>query len=226
LPNPVAETVTAVPEALAPRFIELLLEPRVDNDNVPAAVIVPVVDKAALLLDTIMLLPVEAPPPILRAVALLPFHMTLPVVLNVKLLVVPPRVNMLPLPETRFKLVALIKPPVWLIVPEPLAEKLSVVPETLAPRLTVPLLAVVVKAIVPEEARAEVVERVLSLLTDKLEKVEPPEARLRAPAPLFTTVALPVVLRVRLGVEVFILPILPEAEERDTEDEPATVPAV
>src|ERR1700721_3857771 len=107
-------------------------------------------------------------------------------------------------------------------MPEPLAERLTVVPLTLPPRLTLPLLPVVAKITVPEDARAVVVVRVLSVLTDKPEKVSPPEAKLNAPAPLFTTVALPVVLTVRLGVLVAILPILPEPDPGDTEVRPVT----
>jgi len=111
------------------------------------------------------------------------------------------------------------------IAPAPLAERATVVPFRLLPRLILPLLAVVERANVLEEARAVEVVRLLLLLTDKLEKVSPPEARLKAPAPLFTTVALPVVLRVKLEVEVFILPILPEPEASDIELEPVKVPA-
>ena len=71
-----------------------------------------------------------------------------------------------------------------------------------------PLFAVVVNAVVPELAKADAVLIVLSLLTDRLVNVSPPEARLTAP--VFTTVALPVVLSVRLGVAVLIEPMLPE----------------
>jgi len=110
-------------------------------------------------------------------------------------------------------------------LPEPLAASATVVPEALPPRLIPPLLATIDRESIPEEPRAVVVVMELSLLTDKLEKVLPPEARFRAPAPELTTVALPVVLRVRLGVEVLMLPILPEAEARETEVEPVKVPA-
>jgi len=218
-----AERLVVTPDKLLPRVI-LPFPAVVDRANVLAAVIEPDVVRLALL-DTLMLLPVELPLPILRAVAPVPAQVTLPVVLKVKLLVEPDKVLILPEPEVRFKLVEAMEPPVWLIMPEPLADRLTVAPEALPPKLTLPLLAVVVRAKVPEVARAEVVERVLSLLTDKLEKVAPPEARLKAPAPLFTTVALPVVLRVRLGVEVLMLPILPEPEASDIELEPVKVPA-
>ena len=63
---------------------------------------------------------------------------------------------------------------------------------------------------------------VLSLLTDRLVNVSPPEARLTAP--VFTTVALPVVLSVKLGVAVLIEPMLPEPVLIDTDVEPVTVP--
>jgi len=107
-----------------------------------------------------------------------------------------------------------------------LAEKLTVAPFALPPKLTLPLLAVVVSDSTPEAARAEVVVSVLSLLTDNPENVSPPEARLKAPAPVFTTVALPVVLTVRTGVEVLMLPILPEPVLRAIDVVPVTVPAV
>src|ERR1700721_553263 len=110
-------------------------------------------------------------------------------------------------------------------MPEPLAERLTVVPLRLPPRLTLPLLPVVARAIVPEEAKAVVVVNVLSVLTDKPENVSPPEAKLNAPAPLFTTVALPVVFTVKLGVDVLMLPILPEPDANDNEVLPVKVPA-
>jgi len=110
-------------------------------------------------------------------------------------------------------------------LPEPLALIDTAVPEALPPRLTLPLLAVVERESIPEEVIAVEVASALLLLTDSPEKVSPPEARLRAPAPELTTVALPVVLRVRLGVEVLMLPILPEAEAREIEVEPVKVPA-
>ena len=92
----------------------------------------------------------------------------------------------------------------------------------LKPRDILPLFAVVVSAVVPELARAEAVVIALSLLTDKLVNVSPPEATLTAP--VFTTVALPVVFRVKLGVAVLIEPILPEPVLIDTDVDPVTVP--
>ena len=88
------------------------------------------------------------------------------------------------------------------------------------------LLAVVDKDNIPDEARAVVGVSVLSLLTVNPEKVSPPEVRLKAPAPLFTTVALPVVLSVRLGVDVFMLPILPDPDDNDADVLPVNVPPV
>ena len=76
-----------------------------------------------------------------------------------------------------------------------------------------PLFPVVVNATVPEEAIAVVVVSVWSALTDKPVNVSPPEARLNAP--VFTTVALPVVFTVKLGVVVAILPIFPEPDAND-----------
>ena len=73
-------------------------------------------------------------------------------------------------------------------------------------------------------AIAVVVVRVWSALTDKPVNVSPPEARLNAP--VFTTVALPVVFTVKLGVVVAILPIFPEPDANDIELEPVTLPPV
>ena len=110
-----------------------------------------------------------------------------------------------------------------MILPEPLALRLTVVPFRLPPRAILPLLPVVDRANEPDEASAVVVVIELLSLTDKLLKVAPPEARLNAP--VFVTVALPVVFNVKLGVAVAILPILPEPEVRATEVEPVKVPA-
>jgi len=83
----------------------------VDKDNVPAAVIAPEFVRAALL-ETFMLLPEELPLPMLRAVPPVPAQVTLPVVLNVKLLVEPVKVLILPEPEVRLRLVAVMEPAV------------------------------------------------------------------------------------------------------------------
>ncbi len=107
-----------------------------------------------------------------------------------------------------------------------MAVKLIVTPVRLAPRLTAPLLAVVDKLTVPDEAILVVVWRLLLLLTFSPEKVSPPEARLNVPAVVFTTVALPVVLSVNSGVDVFMLPILPEPDDIDSEVVPVTRPPV
>jgi len=110
LPEPLAETVTAVPLALLPNAIAPLLAV-VDKAKVPVAVIEPELERAALL-DTDTLLPVELPLPILRAVPPVPAQVTLPVVLNVRLLAEPVKVFILPEPEARFRLVVLIDPPI------------------------------------------------------------------------------------------------------------------
>jgi len=111
VPVPLAATVTTVPLALAPKAIEPFEPALVDSDNVPVARIVLEVVSAALL-ETVTLLPVELPLPIFRAVPPVPTQVTLPAVLKVRLLVVPVSVLMLPEPEIRFKLVAVIAPAV------------------------------------------------------------------------------------------------------------------
>src|ERR1700719_1757277 len=108
VPEPLAEIVSTVPLALAPKAILPLLAV-VDRAKVPEAVIAPdVLNPALLVTDT--LLPVEVPLPTLSAAAPEPTHVALPDVLNVKLLVVPVRVVISPEPEVRFKLVAVIEP--------------------------------------------------------------------------------------------------------------------
>src|SRR6202021_2665538 len=130
-PEPLADTVTEVPLAPAPNEIPPLLAV-VDKANVPLAVIAPEVVNPALL-DTDTLSPVEVPLPTLRAAPPVPAHVTLPVVLNVRLLVDPVKVVILPEPDVRFKLVAVIEPAVCPIVPEQLALRSTVVPFTLPP---------------------------------------------------------------------------------------------
>ena len=67
-----------------------------------------------------------------------------------------------------------------LIAPDPLADIVSVVPDTLLFKVMLPLLAVVVNDNAPADASADPVEILLLLLTDKAEKVSPPEERLNA----------------------------------------------
>ena len=86
----------------------------------------------------------------------------------------------LPEPEERDTEVVPVTVPEPLIVPEPLADSVSVVPETLLFKVILPLLAVVVNDNAPEDARTDPVEILLLLLTDKAEKVSPPEERLSA----------------------------------------------
>ncbi len=66
-----------------------------------------------------------------------------------------------------------------MIVPEPLADNVSVAPLTLLAKAILPLL-VVDKDKAPDELRAEAVVILLLLLTYNAEKVSPPEARLKA----------------------------------------------
>ena len=150
----------------------------------------------------------------------------MPAVLAVKLLMEPLSELMLPVPEARLRAVAVIAPAVWPIAPEPLAVNVTVVPVALLPRLMAPLLAVVVSDSVPADVSADVVLKELSVDTARLVKVVTGEAILSAPAPLFTTERAPVVLRTRLGVEVLMLVILPEPEERESEVVPVRVPVV
>ena len=108
LPEPLALIVSTVPEALAPKLILPLLAV-VDIANVPVALIAPDVVNAALF-DTVILFPEELPPPIFNAVPPLPAHVTFPLVLNVRLLVLPVKVDIFPEPDVRFKLVAVTDP--------------------------------------------------------------------------------------------------------------------
>jgi len=110
VPEPLADRLVVTPDKLEPRVI-LPLPAVVDKASVLEAVIEPEVVRAALL-ETLMLLPVELPLPILRAVLPVPAQVTLPLVLNVRLLVEPVRVLILPEPEARFRLVALTLPAV------------------------------------------------------------------------------------------------------------------
>lgn len=87
-----------------------------------------------------------------------------------------------------------------------------------------PLFAIVVSDTVPLAATALVVVNVLSVVTEKLLNVSPPEVRLSGPAAEFTTVALLVVFKVKLGVDVWMLPILPDPEESEAEVVPVKVP--
>jgi hypothetical protein len=103
-----------------------------------------------------------------------------------------------------------------------LAVRFAVAALTLYPKLIFPLFPVVVSAIVPEAANADAVVIALLSLTERLVNVSPPEARLSAP--VFTTVAVPVVLSVMLGVAVLIDPILPEPVLIANDVVPVTVP--
>jgi hypothetical protein len=223
LPEPFAEMITTVPPALAPNVMPPLAAV-LKMFKVPDAVMAPDVVIPALL-DIETLFPLEGPLPIFGVLPPVPTKVTLPVVLNVKLLVVPVTLVMSPEPEVRFKFVAVIEPPVCVIMPEPLAVKFTVVPPRLKPRETLPLFAVVASDRLPAAERADAVESVLLLLMDRLLNVAPDEARLSEPPLELITVALPVVLRVKSGVDVLMLPILPEADVRAKEVLPVSVPA-
>jgi hypothetical protein len=86
----------------------------------------------------------------------------------------------------------------------------------------VPLL-VVVKVNAAAELSGLLKVRLLSVLTDNAANVEVP-CTVMLPAPEFTTVALPVVLSRRLGVDVLTLPMVPEPELSDTDVVPVRVP--
>jgi hypothetical protein len=200
------------------------LFPVVNNPSVPVAVIAPEVVRAALF-ETETLFPVDVGLPMLRAAPPVPTQLTLPVVLKVKLLVVPVTLVMAPEPEDRFKFVAVIEPPVCVMIPEPLAVKLTVVAVVLNPRETFPLFAVVASVRFPDAERAVVVKRALLLLTARVLNVAPPDDKLIEPTVEFTTVAAPVVLSSKLGVELLMLPMVPDPDVRDKEVVPVSVPA-
>lgn len=76
----------------------------------------------------------------------------------------------------------------------------------------------------PVEFSAVLSVKLLSVVTDSEVNVAAPCDRVMAPAPLFTTVALPLVFRVKLGVVVLTLPMLPAVELRDNDVNPVSVP--
>ncbi len=106
-----ADNVTIVPLALAPREMLPPVPPVVDKPKVPVAVMLPDVVRLALL-ETETLSPVDDPPPILSVAPPDPAQVTSPVVLKVKLVVVPVNVVIAPDPEVKFKFVAVIEPAV------------------------------------------------------------------------------------------------------------------
>ena len=151
---------------------------------------------------------------------------TVPVVLAIKLGVEVLIDPMLPEPE-----VNVIDddpdnvPAVWVIAPETLALKFTIVPPALPPRAMPPLLAVAANEKDPPEVIGVVVAMLLSLETEKLVKVSPPEATLSA-YPEFTTDTPPVVFTVKIGVKVSTSPIVPDPELSDIDVVPVKVPAV
>lgn len=236
-PVPPANNSTTVPVALAPRAIPDA-DPFAVNVKGPVAVIEPLVVREASLV-TEKLLPVEEPGPMFNEEPPLPTQVTVPVVLAVKLAVLPVNVPMLPEPETKFKNVDVIEELFnCTMFPLPLAVKLTVQAATLPSMVMAPLLAVDFKAMVPGEvalALSAVVAVIASVLvTLKLAKVAPPDARLNGPAcptpiPVLDTVAEPVVFNIRLGVLVAIAarsPMLPEVDSIWTEVVPDRLPAV
>lgn len=117
-------------------------------------------------------------------------------------------------------------PMLSLMLPDPLAVSITDVPPvSVNPAMSMePLLAVVVRDNAPEACSAVAAVILLSFDTDKPENVSPPDDRLKAPANVLTTVALPVVFSVKPVVDVAILPIVPEPEESDIDVLPESVP--
>lgn len=115
-------------------------------------------------------------------------------------------------------------PAVCVTAPDPLADNVTIVPPALAPKVMPPLLAVAVSDKAPADSSEFVAVVVILLLfdTEKLVNVSPPEVRLNG-CPLLITVALPVVFKVKLGVDVARLPILPDPELNDTDVVPVIV---
>jgi hypothetical protein len=109
--------------------------------------------------------------------------------------------------------------------PLPLALAVTTVPLILPSKSMLPLLAVAVKERTPFDVSAVVVAILLLLETDKLAKVSPSEVRLRA-NPALVTVTAPVVLIIKLGVEMFIGPMAPDVEVSVIDGDPDNVPAV
>lgn len=223
-PDPLAEIVTTVPLAPAPSAMAPF-PAVVDKPRVPVAVIVPLVVKSALL-ETETSSPVDEPDPILSVVPPEPTQVTSPVVLKVKLVVVPVSVVIAPDPDFKFNVVAVIEPPVWPIVPVPLAVNVTVVPLMLLPKLIAPSLPLETSESAPLEAKADVVVMLLSLVTDKLVNVSPDEARVIAPAPELVTVTAPIVFTVKPVVDVAKppSPMSPDPEASDMDVLPDKVP--
>lgn len=109
------------------------------------------------------------------------------------------------------------------IAPEPFELSVTTVPPTLfTPSAIKPLLNVVVSDTDPLELSGPATVKLLLSETDKEAKVAPLDARFVAP--WFKIVALPVVFKVRFGVAVVKLPMLPLPEVKDTELVPFKVP--
>jgi len=124
--------------------------------------------------------------------------------------------------------VPLMEPVVVVIVPEPLAERVTVPPLiVLAPIAMKPLLPLVDKDSAPDALRLDATVKLLLSNTVKLVKVDPDDS---VAAPMFEMTALPVVLTVNADVDVRIgfafVPMVPEPELRLTEVEPETTPVL
>src|ERR1700721_504297 len=111
--------------------------------------------------------------------------------------------------------------------PEPEAVTVSTVPDALPPRTMPPLVPVESKANVPE---AVMVPEVVNAPAPPAESVKlillPVDIPLPVVAVLSTSVTLPVVLAVQLGVAIAKEPIAPEPLVKVADVEPVTVPAV
>lgn len=186
----------------------------------------PVAAVMELLFETNRLLKVEPPCERVMADPLL-VTVALPLVFNVKPDVTVLILPMLPAVELNDMDVVPVSTPVVLeIAPEPLVLTVTTVPlALLAPKAMKPLPAVVLSDRAPAEFIKLAPVRVKLLLseTDKLLNVDTPEARVAAP--VFTTVALPVVFNVKAEVAVLMLPMAPEVELKET-DVPVTIPVV
>lgn len=171
--------------------------------------------------------PLKVVPVLLRLNAPVLTTVALPVVPNVIIGVDVLILPILPAPEVKAMDVVPVKTPVVsVIAPVPLAVRLTIVPlAPLAPMAIVPLLLVAnVKPAVDVSAVLSV--KLLSVVTDKPLKFAPPWERVIGPAPLLTTMAVPVVFKVRAGVVVLTLPMFPDPELRDNDTEPVNVPVV
>lgn len=153
---------------------------------------------------------------------------TFPVVFTVKLGVDVSKPVISPDPEVNNKdVVPTIGPDGLVIVPLPLAAMVVVAPFVVVPpKAMLPLLLVAVSENVPRDKNVVVVVMLLSLDRVKLANISSPEVSCKAPAPVLTTVALPVVFNVMAVVDVAILPMVPDPDSSDIDVLPLNVPPV